>query len=84
MEEYGTGLPVHFLAVAGAVLRKAGVDQSVTMKFTIHKTADRFQHNNMVDNADVREAYRKLEGFLGQEMGEGSPGKLGSGQKVLP
>jgi hypothetical protein len=60
------------------------VDHSVIMKLTGHKTAALFHRYNTVDTADAREAYRKLDGFLGQEQEEGSPGKLGSDQKVLP
>jgi integrase len=65
-------------------MRKAGVDHSVIMKLTGHKTAAMFHRYNTVDTADAMEAYRKLDGFLGQEQEEGSPGKLGSDQKVLP
>jgi integrase len=65
-------------------MRKAGVDHSVIMKLTGHKTAAMFHRYNTVDTADAKEAYRKLDGFLGQEQEEGSRGKLGSGQKVLP
>ena len=66
-------------------MRKAGVDQSVIMKLTGHKTAAMFHRYNTVDTADAREAYRKLDAFLGQEQSEGSSGNLGSGGKrVLP
>jgi integrase len=58
-------------------MRKAGVDQSVIMKLTGHKTAAMFHRYNTVDAADAKEAYRKLDGFLSQ--GQGDPG-----QKVLP
>jgi integrase len=65
-------------------MRKAGVDHSVIMKLTGHKTAAMFHRYNTVDTADAMEAYRKLEGFLGQEQGEGNSSNLGSGKKVLP
>jgi integrase len=66
-------------------MRKAGVPQSVIMKLTGHKTAAMFHRYNTVDTADAREAYRKLEGFLDQERGEGhSCNSLGFGKKNAP
>jgi integrase len=65
-------------------MRKAGVDQSVIMKLTGHKTAAMFHRYNTVDTADAKEAYRKLEGFWDQDQGTRLPGNLGSGKKVLP
>ncbi len=65
-------------------MRKAGVDHSVIMKLTGHKTAAMFHRYNTVDTADAREAYRRLDAFLGQEQGEGSSANLGSGQKSAP
>jgi integrase len=65
-------------------MRKAGVDQSVIMKLTGHKTAAMFHRYNTVDTADAKEAYRKLEGFLDQDQGAGLPGNLGSGEKSAP
>jgi integrase len=47
-------------------MRKAGVDQSVIMKLTGHKTPSMFQRYNTVDIDDARNAYQKLEGHLGQ------------------
>jgi integrase len=47
-------------------MRKAGVDHSVIMKLTGHKTAAMFHRYNTVDTADAREAYEKLDGFLGK------------------
>ncbi len=61
-------------------MRKAGVDQSVIMKMTGHKTAAMFHRYNTVDMQDAQEAYRKLEEYMGQEQQEASPG-LGSGTK---
>ena len=60
-----------------ANLRKAGVDQSVIMKITGHKTPSMSQRYNTVDLADAKEAYQKLEGLL-QE------GQEHRGKKVLP
>jgi integrase len=53
-------------------MRKAGVDQSVIMKLTGHKTAAMFHRYNTVDTADAKEAYQKLDGFLKQEQGSES------------
>jgi len=66
-------------------MRKAGVDHSVIMKLTGHKSPSMFQRYNTVDLADAKEAYQKLEGLLRQEADPGTPGKNGSGaKKVLP
>jgi integrase len=54
-------------------MRKAGVDNTVIMKLTGHKTLSMFQRYNHVDEADAREAMRKLEGFLGASK-EGAEG----------
>jgi hypothetical protein len=62
-------------------MRKAGVDQSVIMKLTGHKTAAMFHRYNTVDTADAREAYQKFDGFLTQEQEEITPDKLCSGAK---
>ena len=53
-------------------MRKAGVNQSVIMKLTGHKTLIMFQRYNTVDLADAKEAYHKLEEMLrqGQEHQE--------------
>lgn len=45
-------------------MRKAGVDRSVIMKITGHKTMSMFERYNTVDESDAREAYRKLHFFL--------------------
>jgi integrase len=47
-------------------MRKAGVDQSVIMELTGHKTPSRFQRYNTVDLADAKEAYQKLERCCGR------------------
>ncbi len=53
-------------------MRKAGVNQSVIMRLTGHKTLSMFQRYNTVDLADAKEAYHKLEEMLrqGQEHQE--------------
>ena len=58
-------------------MRKAGVDQSVIMKLTGHKTPSMFQRYNTVDLADAKEAYQKLEEMLRQ-------GQEHQDNKVLP
>jgi hypothetical protein len=58
-------------------MRKAGVDHSVIMKMTGHKTAAMFHRYNTVDVQDAREAYFRLEKYLGQEQKAGGPGNLG-------
>jgi integrase len=65
-------------------MRKAGVDQSVIMKLTGHKTPAMFHRYNTVDTADAKEAYRKLEGFLNLDQEAACPGNLGSGKKSAP
>jgi integrase len=45
-------------------MRKAGVDRSVIMKITGHKTMSMFERYNTVDESDALEAYRKLHFFL--------------------
>lgn len=47
-------------------MRKAGVDHSVIMKLTSHKTATMFLRYNSADFEDARGAYRKLEELLGK------------------
>ena len=43
---------------------KAGVDRSVIMKLTGHKTLSMFTRYNTVDQADAREAVNRLDDFL--------------------
>ena len=45
-------------------MRKAGVDRSVIMKITGHKTIAMFERYNTVDGNDARDALRKLDDFL--------------------
>ena len=53
-------------------MRKAGVDQSVIMKLTGHKTAAMFHRYNTVDTADAKEAYSEVGGFFGPGAGGGN------------
>lgn len=50
-------------------MRKAGVDHSVIMKLTGHKTPSMFQRYNTVDLDDAKNAYQMLEALLEQEPG---------------
>jgi len=45
-------------------MRKAGVDRSVIMKITGHKTTAMFERYNTVDAEDARTAMARFEGFL--------------------
>jgi integrase len=51
-------------------MRKAGVDHSVIMKLTGHKTPSMFQRYNTVDVDDAKLAYRRLEELLSQEQAQ--------------
>jgi integrase len=44
--------------------RKAGVDRTVIMKLTGHKTLSMFTRYNTVDQADAKDAMEKLEGYF--------------------
>jgi hypothetical protein len=54
-------------------MRKAGVDQSVIMKLTGHKTPSMFQRYNTVDLDDAKNAYQKLEELLSKDQGRDVP-----------
>ena len=45
-------------------MRKAGVDQTVIMKLTGHKTLAMFTRYNTVDQADAVDAMKRLDSFL--------------------
>jgi len=45
--------------------RKAGVDRTVIMKLTGHKTLSMFARYNSVDDADARQALQLMEGYFG-------------------
>ena len=51
-------------------MRKAGVDHSVIMKLTGHKTPSMFQRYNTVDVDDAKLAYHRLEELLSQEQAQ--------------
>ncbi len=66
-------------------MRKAGVDHSVIMKLTGHKSPSMFLRYNTVDLADAIEANRRLESHMRQEghpLDSDEPGNRG--KKVLP
>ena len=44
--------------------RKAGVDRTVIMKLTGHKTLSMFTRYNTVDQADAKDAMEKLENYF--------------------
>jgi hypothetical protein len=51
-------------------MRKAGVDHSVVMKLTGHKTPSMFPRYTTVDVDNARLAYRRLEELLSQEQAQ--------------
>ena len=52
-------------------MRKAGVDRSVIMKITGHKTTVMFERYNTVDSEDARCAMNRFEGYLKNEITSG-------------
>ena len=55
------------------------------MKMTGHKTAAMFHRYNTIDVQEAREAYLRLEEYLGQEQKAGAPGNLSpEPDQVLP
>jgi integrase len=48
-------------------MRKAGVDRSVIMKITGHKSVSMFERYNTVDGCDAREAHQRLGEFLAKQ-----------------
>ena len=56
-------------------MRKAGVQNTVIIKLTGHKTLSMFQRYDHLDEADAIEAMRKLEGFLDASK-EGAEGTV--------
>ena len=48
-------------------MRKAGVDQTVIMKLTGHKTLAMFNRYNTVDQEDAMDAMKKLNLFLSEQ-----------------
>ena len=53
-------------------MRKAGVDQTVIMKLTGHKTLAMFNRYNTVDQVDAMDAMRRLDRYLLQGDGRQS------------
>lgn len=51
-------------------LRRAGVVETIIMKFTGHRTRSVFERYNITDETDTREAGRKAEEFLAREQKE--------------
>lgn len=60
--------------------RKAGVDRTVIMKLTGHKTLSMFNRYNTVDAADARQALDLMEGYL-KSVERGTTANLLQGQK---
>lgn len=50
-------------------MRKAGVDRSVIMKITGHKTTSMFERYNTVDKSEAREAMQRLDEYLNMTSG---------------
>ena len=47
--------------------RKAGVDRTVIMNLTGHKTLSMFTRYNTLDRTDAKDAVEKLDGFYAKE-----------------
>ena len=52
-------------------VRKAGIDQTVIMDITGHRTTDMFLRYNAVDDYDVREAMEKLSNYFEERSARG-------------
>ena len=71
-----SGLRIHDLRrTALTYLRKSGVDESVVMKISGHKTRDVFERYNIVDAADVTDAMRARQQFGARSMQALPPAK---------
>jgi hypothetical protein len=67
-----TGLaPLDLRHTFNTNMRKAGVDRSVIMKITGHKTTAMFHRYNTVDSEDARSAMDRYEGFLRNQITSG-------------
>ncbi|HMK74622.1 MAG TPA: tyrosine-type recombinase/integrase, partial [Thermodesulfobacteriota bacterium] len=60
--------------------RKAGVDKSVIMRLTGHKTSSMFIRYNSVDEADAKHALQLMEGYFGNRD-QGTTANLLQAQK---
>ena len=65
-------------------MRKAGVDRSVIMKITGHKTTAMFDRYNTVDSEDARFAMDRYEGFIRNQITSGLLHALPSAKKEGP
>jgi integrase len=65
-------------------MRKAGVDRSVIMKITGHKTLCMFERYNTVDAEDARFALERYEGFMQRQITSGLLHALPEGRKAGP
>jgi integrase len=63
--------------------RRAGVDRTVIMKLTGHKTLSMFTRYNTVDPAEGKEATRRLERYLSRKGSESASGLLQKAEKGL-
>ncbi len=53
-------------------MRKAGVDQTVIMKLTGHKTLAMFNRYNTVDQQDAKQAMERINDLLAEQKNEKS------------
>jgi len=75
------GLIFHDLRRTGVRnLVRAGVPERVAMKISGHKTRSTFERYNIVDERDLRDAGRKLEAYLDNQIGA----NLGQIESVTP